>query len=88
VPDVILQPELGVIWAGKDAVILSEHGGMQDEDTNVALLVSGKGLSGYHDRTLVLTSQVAPLILKIFGYDKTKLQALQKEHTPALPGIF
>jgi hypothetical protein len=88
VPDVILQPELGVIWAGKDAVILSEHGGTQDEDTNVALLVSGKGLSGYHDRTWVPTSQVAPLILRIFGYDKMKLQALQKEHTPALPGIF
>jgi hypothetical protein len=33
-------------------------------------------------------AQAAPLILRIFGYDKMKLQALQKEHTPALPGIF
>ena len=87
-PDIILQPELGVIWADKNAAILSEHGGMQNEDTNVALLVSGRQLSGRVDKTWVPTTQIAPLVLRILGMEKMDLQALHQEHTPALPGIF
>ena len=87
-PDMILQPELGVIWADKNAAILSEHGGMQNEDTNVALLVSGRQLTGRVDKTWVPTTQIAPLILRILGMEKMDLQALHQEHTPALPGIF
>ena len=87
-PDILLQPELGVIWADKDAAILSEHGGLQNEDTNVALLVSGRQLTGRIDRTWVPTTQIAPLVLRILGMEKMNLQALHQEHTPALPGIF
>ena len=87
-PDLILQPELGVIWADKKAAILSEHGGLQNEDTNVALLVSGKQLTGRVDKTWVPTTQIAPLVLRILGMEKMDLQALHQEHTPALPGIF
>jgi hypothetical protein len=87
-PDIILQPQLGVIWADKDAVILSEHGGMQNEDTNVALLVSGHQLTGRIDRTWVPTTQIAPAILRMLGMENADLQALHQEHTPTLPGIF
>lgn len=87
-PDLILQPELGVIWADKGATILSEHGGLQDDDTHVALLVSGRQLTGRTDKTWVPTTQIAPLVLRMLGMEKFDLGALHQEHTPALPGIF
>ena len=34
------------------------------------------------------TSQVAPLLLRALGIEKFDLEALHREHTPALPGIF
>jgi hypothetical protein len=61
---------------------------MQDEDTHVALLVAGSQLTGRLDKTWVPTSQVAPLLLRALGIEKFDLQALHREHTPALPGIF
>ena len=87
-PDIILQPELGVIWSSPNDAALASHGGMQDENTHVALLVSGSQLTGRCDKTWVPTSQVAPLILRALGMEKFDLQALHREHTPALPGIF
>jgi len=87
-PDIILQPELGVIWGSPNDTVLASHGGMQDEDTHVALLVSGPQLTGRVDKTWVPTSQVAPLLLRALGMEKFDLQALHREHTPALPGIF
>jgi len=87
-PDIILEPELGVIWGSPDDTRLASHGGMQDEDTHVALLVSGAQLTGRTDKTWVPTSQVAPLLLRALGMEKFDLQALHREHTPALPGIF
>ncbi len=87
-PDIILQPELGVIWSTANDTALASHGGMQDEDTHVALLVSGSQLTGRTDKTWVPTSQIAPLLLRALGMEKFDLQALHREHTPALPGIF
>jgi hypothetical protein len=87
-PDIILEPELGVMWGSPDDTRLASHGGMQDEDTHVALLVSGAQLTGRADKTWVPTSQVAPLLLRALGIEKFDLQALHREHTPALPGIF
>jgi hypothetical protein len=51
-------------------------------------LVSGSQLTGRIDKTWVPTSQVAPLLLRALGVEKFDLQALHREHTPALPGIF
>ena len=87
-PDIILQPKLGVIWGSSDNTALASHGGMQDEDTHIALLISGAQLTGRIDKTWVPTSQVAPLLLRALGIEKFDLQALHREHTPALPGIF
>jgi arylsulfatase A-like enzyme len=87
-PDIILEPELGVIWGSSDDTRLASHGGMQDQDTHVALLVAGAQLTGRTDKTWVPTSQVAPLLLRALGMEKFDLQALHREHTPALPGIF
>jgi Type I phosphodiesterase / nucleotide pyrophosphatase len=87
-PDIILQPELGVAWISPADTAQATYGGMLDEDTHVALLVAGSQLTGRVDKTWVPTSQVAPLLLRALGIEKFDLQALHREHTPALPGIF
>lgn len=87
-PDLILQPQAGVIWMRKGDEGPKMHGGFSDEQNHVALLVSGRQLTGRVDKTPVPTTQIAPLILRILGMEKMDLRALHQEHTPALPGIF
>ena len=88
VPDIVLQPQLGVSWSEAADKSVAAYGGSLDQDTHVALLVSGAQLTGRRDPTLVPTTQIAPLLLRALGMEKFDLQALHKEHTPALPGIF
>jgi hypothetical protein len=87
-PDILLQPALGVLWGNTYSSALAGYGGLSDEDTHVALLVSGAQLTGRTDPTWVPTTQVAPLLLRALGMEKFDLDALHREHTPALPGIF
>ncbi len=87
-PDIILQPEFGVLWTTQDDRAPAAHGGMLDEETHVALLVSGSQLTGRYDPTYVPTTQLGPLLLRALGMEKFDLQALHLEHSPALPGIF
>jgi hypothetical protein len=87
-PDIILQPELGVLWTSQNDQASVAHGGMLDEETHVALLVSGSQLTGRYDPTYVPTTQLGPLLLRALGMEKFDLQALHLEHSPALPGIF
>jgi len=84
-PDIILMPHPGVLWANDT---LAAFGGTRDEDTHVALLISGAQLPGRFDPTLVPTTQLAPLLLRALGMEKFDLQALHLEHSPALPGVF
>jgi len=86
-PDIILQPEPDVYWVPA-TVAQSSHAETKDEDTHVVLLVSGAQLTRRVDKTWVPTSQVAPLLLRALGMEKFDLEALHREHTPALPGIF
>jgi arylsulfatase A-like enzyme len=87
-PDIVLQPVAGVLWSNAGDASVAAHGGMSDSDVHVALLVSGKQLTGRADKTPVPTTQLAPLLLRAFGMEKFDLWALHPEHTPALPGIF
>ena len=84
-PDILLEAQPGVLWGN---AALAGHGGQSDEDTHVALLISGAQLPGRFDPTLVPTTQLAPLLLRALGMEKFDLQALHLEHSPALPGIF
>jgi hypothetical protein len=87
-PDLVLQPRAGVAWTSADNRSLMFHGGMLDQDTHVALLISGAQLTGRSDPTYVPTTQLAPLLLRALGMEKFDLSALHLEHSPALPGIF
>jgi hypothetical protein len=86
-PDIIVQPELGVMYVEPKSTKLAEHGGQFDEDTNVALLVSAPGAAGARITAAVQTTEVAPTILKLLGLDPLALSGVRAEGTPVLPGF-
>jgi arylsulfatase A-like enzyme len=85
-PNVVIQPDWGVIYSGSSKKI-AEHGGGTLDDTHVALLVSSPRLRGARVGAHVSTTQVAPTILEALGLDPGELAAVRKERTRALPGL-
>jgi hypothetical protein len=85
-PDIIVQPNVGVIFTGSSKK-QEEHGGFAQDDTNVILLVSNPGFTASTVTSFVETTQVAPTILQALGLDPSRLDAVQKEGTPVLPGL-
>ena len=85
-PDIIVQPNVGVVYTTSSKK-QSEHGGFAQDDTNVMLLVSQPHLHARAVTSFVETAQVAPTILKLLGLDPESLDAVQKEGTPVLPGL-
>ena len=87
-PDIILQPQSGVIYTKPDSKKQAEHGGFTEDDTHVALIVANPKLPATTNPTAVQTTQIAPTLLKALGLDPQALQAVQMEKTPILPGLF
>jgi len=85
-PDIIVQPNVGVIYS-TSAAKQAEHGGFAHDDTNVMMLVSGAGMHARTVTSAVETTKVAPTILWALGLDPNSLQAVQAEGTPVLPGL-
>jgi arylsulfatase A-like enzyme len=73
VPDIVVIPNLGDMYAPADEQGIAAHGEFSDDDTHVALLVSSPGLSPRIIGTPVQTMQVAPTILHALGIDPTSL---------------
>jgi arylsulfatase A-like enzyme len=82
-----VQPVYGTIYTGSSKKN-AEHGGMSFADVNVGLIVSNPRLQGATIKTPVLTSQVAPTILRALDIDPENLNAVRVEHTTVLPGLF
>ncbi|WP_273739032.1 alkaline phosphatase family protein [Burkholderia mallei] len=86
-PDIVVQPNPGVIYTSskkKD----EEHGGNAPDDSHLGLFVSYAGLR--QGRTIdapVLTTQVAPTILRSLGLEPRLLHAVALEGTRVLPGL-
>ncbi len=85
-PDIIVLPNVGVVYTG-NLKKQSEHGGFAWDDTNVMLLVSSPCFQAKTVHSFVETTQVAPTILKLMGYDPSDLDAVRMEGTPVLPGL-
>jgi hypothetical protein len=85
-PDIIVAPNVGVVYTGGMAKV-AEHGGFAYDDRNVLLIVSNPRYksSTYIDQ--VETRQIAPTIVKALGLNPSELQAVQIEHTETLPGL-
>jgi arylsulfatase A-like enzyme len=86
VPDIAVQPDVGVIYTGNTSKV-AEHGGFAHDDTNVMLLVSNPQMSPSTVTTPVETAQIAPTIIKVLGFDANELDAVRLEHTQVLPGV-
>jgi hypothetical protein len=86
-PDLIIQPQFGTIYAEPNDNFIEEHGGFTEEDTHVPLIVSIPGLNRAQIQTRVRTAQIAPTILEELGMDPERLDAVRKEFTTALPGL-
>ena len=90
-PDIICQPVPGVIYTTSKAKV-TEHGGIAEDDTHVALLLSRAGALASTVAAGVTTAQVAPTILRDLavydGNDTTRspLDAVRAEDTQPLPG--
>ena len=85
-PDIIVTPNVGVIYTGSSKK-QEEHGGFAHDDTNVMLLVSNPA---YRPRTVyseVGTLQVAPTILKALGLNRNALDGVRLEGTGVLPDL-
>jgi len=86
-PDIIGIARVGVIFAGAKATKIAEHGGFNEDDTHVALLVAHPSLGKVSINAAVATTQIASTILKVIGLDPQLLEAVRSEGTPLLPGI-
>jgi hypothetical protein len=85
-PDIIVTPNVGVIYTGGKKKI-AEHGGFAHDDVNVMLLVSNPRFAPATITIPVQTAQVAPTILTALGLNPSLLQAVQQEKTQVLPGV-
>jgi len=83
-PDIIVAPNVGVVYTGS-SMKLSEHGGFAHDDTNVMLLLSNPSFTAASWNTGVETAQVAPTILQALGISTSELQGVQMEGTVVLP---
>ena len=93
VPDIVIVPNLGKIYAGSGGVVRADkmlvtHAGFNDDDTNVELLLSNPRLRRAVIKTPVLATQIAPTILRALRLDPQSLQAVRNEKTSILPGLF
>jgi len=82
-PDIISIARIGVIYTGGSKI--AEHGGFNEDDTHVALIVSHPDFEKDSVNTAVATTQIAPTILKVLGLDPNELEAVRLEVTQVLP---
>ncbi|MDQ6867705.1 MAG: alkaline phosphatase family protein [Pseudomonadota bacterium] len=85
-PDIIGIAKIGVIYTKGSKI--AEHGGLNEDDTHVALIVSHPFLKERSINTAVATTQIAPTILKALGLEPQELEAVRLEGTQILPGLF
>jgi hypothetical protein len=86
-PDIVGIAQHGVVYTGGKGKI-AEHGGDDQQDRNVPILVVLPGQrDGHVVAAPVETTQIAPSILTLPGMCPGALQAVRIEHTRVLPGL-
>jgi hypothetical protein len=85
-PDIIVAPNVGVVYTGGKKKV-AEHGGFAYDDRNVLLIVSNPKYKAATFNDQVETRQIAPTIVKALGLDPNLLSAVRSEHTETLPGL-
>jgi hypothetical protein len=85
-PDIILKVNTGVIFTGGTKI--AEHGGFNEDDVHVALLLSNPDFDARVIKVPVSNQQVPATILQILGIDPDELQAVRKDKVQVLPDLF
>ncbi|HKE30881.1 MAG TPA: alkaline phosphatase family protein [Candidatus Angelobacter sp.] len=85
-PDIILKTNTGVIFTGGSKI--AEHGGLNEDDIHIALLLSMPGLHAASINVPVFNQQVAPTILRALGLDPDELDSVRAEQVQVLPFLF
>ena len=85
-PDIIVTPNVGVIYTGSTSK-QEEHGGFAHDDTNVMLLLSNPAFTPHTVYTEVGTLQVAPTVLKALGLNPALLDGVRLDGTGVLPDV-
>lgn len=85
-PDIIVAPNVGVVYTGGTKKV-AEHGGLAYDDRNVLLIVSNPTYKPATFVDQVETRQIAPTIIKALGLEPNLLSAVKSEHTETLPGL-
>lgn len=86
VPDIIVEPQLGIIYTTSTAKI-AEHGGISVDDRHVACFVSNPTFKRSQYKGLVSTKQVGSTVLAALGLDTDALTGAQAEETEVLEGF-
>ncbi len=87
-PNIIVKLKPGFLIHDKPK--RAEHGGFSEDDTHVALILSGglpANLRGTTQDAAVKSTQIAVTALEALGLDPAKLQGAVLEKTPSLPGL-
>lgn len=91
VPDIVVVPNVGTNYEPSLNTALpavqAEHGGFNEPETHVPVMVVVPGGKQSIVRAPVTTSQIAPTILNLLNMNPNKLHAVQLEGTSALPGF-
>jgi hypothetical protein len=82
----VLKVNTGVIFTGGSKI--AEHGGLNEDDVHVALLVSQAGMGRKTVNIPVSNQQVAATIIWELGFDPNQLRAVQKDQVSVLPFLF
>src|SRR5579862_2326739 len=85
-PDIILKVNTGVIFTGGSKI--AEHGGLNEDDVHVALLVSLDGMEQKTIKTPVSNQQVPATIARVLGINPNELEAVRSEQIHVLPFLF
>ena len=86
VPDIIVAPEVGIIYTTSTSKI-AEHGGISDDDRKVACFASATNIQRMVYDHEVHTQQFAPTILQALGLNPNALQGAVAENTQILDGF-
>jgi hypothetical protein len=85
-PNIIVAPNVGVIYTGGKKKV-AEHGGFAHDDTTVMMLVANPSITAATVNSPVETAQIPATILDLLGLDPEQLIAVKNEGTQTLPGI-
>ena len=87
VPDIFIIPNPGTNYEPAGSTTYAEHGGFNENETHVPLLIVHSTIQPGIERQPVTTTQIAPTILTLLNINPNLLQAVKSEGVTVLPGV-